>query len=86
MAEVDADLARKSYWPDPNIQMAYGQRDEDPMGNDRDDFFSASISFSLPLWARNKQNAQLEASLDRLKAARARIEDLSTRRIRSMPF
>lgn len=79
MAEVDADLARKSYWPDPNIQVAYGQRDEDPMGNDRDDFFSASISFSLPLWARNKQNAQLEASLDRLKAARARIEDLSTR-------
>jgi outer membrane protein TolC len=79
MAGVEVELARKRYWPDPNIQLAYGQRDDDPLGNSRDDFVSASISFSVPIWARNKQNAQLEAALDRQRAARMRIEDLATR-------
>lgn len=76
-AGIDIELARKAYWPDPDLRLAYGQRDDDPMGRKRSDFLSASVAFSIPLWARDKQDQQLAGANSRLEAARARLRELT---------
>ena len=69
LAQNDVELARKDFGPDFDVQVAYGQRDDDRMGNDRADFFSAGLSFTIPLWAPVKQSKNLEGSAERLEAA-----------------
>lgn len=76
-AKVDIDLARKAYYPDPDLKLAYGQRDEDTRGNDRSDFVSATITFSLPVWAKRKQDRRYEAAAKRREAAQAQFKDLA---------
>ena len=76
-AKVDFDLARKAYYPDPDLKLAYGQRDEDTNGNDRSDFLSATITFSLPVWAKRKQDRRLDAAGKRREAAQAQFKDLA---------
>ena len=49
-------LAEKEAMPDVDIKVAYGQRDDDPQGNSRDDFVSLSASFPLPIWKGNREN------------------------------
>ena len=49
-------LAEKEAMPDVDIKVAYGQRDDDPQGNNRDDFVSLSASFPLPIWKKNREN------------------------------
>lgn len=77
LAKVDVALARKAYYPDPDLRLAYGQRDADDSGNDRADFFSASVVFRLPVWAKRKQTPRLEAALKRRDAARLSYQDLA---------
>ncbi|MGD9213489.1 MAG: TolC family protein [Desulfobacteraceae bacterium] len=77
LAEVEVELFRKAYYPDPDLRLAYGQRDDDAAGNDRADFFSASVVFSLPVWAKRKQAPRLEAALKRRDAARLSYQDLA---------
>lgn len=62
MAGVEIDLARKDYWPDMDVMLAYGQRDEDRSGRDLPDFISGSISVNIPLWQRSRQDSKLAAS------------------------
>lgn len=69
-AAVDIELAEKAYYPDVNVQMAYGQRDDDPSGRSRSDFLSAGVVVSLPLWRETKQDRQLSAARKRQEAAR----------------
>lgn len=76
---VDIELARKGYYPDPNVVLAYGQRDDASDGRDRSDFISASVSFTLPVWAKNKQERHLAAALHRRDAARSQYRDLAAR-------
>jgi len=47
-------LARKDYWPDVNVGVDYGFRENSAMGK-RPDFFTAYVQISLPLWFRSKQ-------------------------------
>ena len=79
LAEIEAALSRKAYYPDPDLRLAYGQRDDAAAGTDRADFFSASVVFQVPLWAKRKQGPRLEAALKRRDAARLRYQDLATR-------
>lgn len=79
LAAVDIETARKGYYPDPNVTLAYGQRDEAPDGRDRADFISASVSFTLPVWAKNKQERRLAAAVQRRDAARSQYRDLAVR-------
>ncbi len=47
-------LARKDYWPDVNLGVDYGFRENSAMGK-RPDFFTSYVQISLPLWFRSKQ-------------------------------
>ena len=61
-SEVEIKLAKKEYWPDMDFKVAYGQRDEDFTGRDLPDFFSATVTLNLPVWAKSRQNKKLAAS------------------------
>lgn len=75
-ADVDIELSRKAYYPDPDFVLAYGQRDADPNGLDRADFLSASVVFNLPVWSRQKQTPRHEAALKQRQAAQAQHRNL----------
>lgn len=82
LAAVEVDLARKAYYPDPDLRLSYGQRDADQAGNDRSDFVSGTIVFSLPVWAKQKQGRKQEAALNRREAARLQYQDYASQ----LPF
>jgi len=69
-------LARKDFWPDVDIMAAYGQRDENRAGQDRADFFSTTISISLPVWQNRKQDRQLAAATAMRHSAEQSFENL----------
>jgi len=77
MADVETELAGKAYYPDPDVMISYGQRDADAAGNDRADFVSGTIVFSLPVWAKQKQGRNREAALKRHDAAKLQYQDLA---------
>jgi len=60
-AAVDASesrlaLARKDYYPDFTVGVAYGNRQEDDLGQSRQDFLSVMLSMNLPLYTGTKQS------------------------------
>jgi cobalt-zinc-cadmium efflux system outer membrane protein len=61
-AGVDIELAEKDYWPDMDVNVAYGQREEDLTGRNLPDFFSAGVMINIPLWASIRQKPKLAAS------------------------
>ena len=61
-SEVEVNLAKKDYWPDMDFRVAYGQREDAPDGSNRPDFFSATVTVNIPLWAKSRQNKRLAAS------------------------
>ncbi len=76
MAELDLDLSQKDYWPDMDVRLAYGQRDEDATGRDLQDFLSASVTMNIPLWKRNRQDRKANASRLDAQAARQSYDAL----------
>ncbi len=66
-------LAEQELKPQWAVNASYGYRDEDPMGQDRADFFSVGVSVDFPLWGSAKQDNQI-------KAAKARTQSLTTKR------
>ncbi|MBC8413305.1 TolC family protein [bacterium] len=69
-------LAEKEYYPDFDIGVSYGQRDDSGAVN-RPDFFSAGVSINIPLWHRNKEGrkvaeekAGIDAALQQYEAMR----------------
>jgi outer membrane protein TolC len=68
-SEAEVELAKKDYWPDMDFKVAYGQREEDFTGRDLPDFFSATVTVNLPLWAKSRQNKKLAASKKGQEAA-----------------
>lgn len=69
-AKLTVALAEKDYGSDMNFRIGYGQRDDDPVsGQDRADFFSASVTFSLPLWQKSRQDSQMAAAEKRQLSA-----------------
>ena len=77
-ARADVELARKNYYPDFDVTLAYGQREEDRMGNDLTDFASASVMMTIPLWKHQKQDNKLTAAEKRLAAKEAAYRDFAT--------
>lgn len=72
-------LAEKEYYPDFNIRLSYGQREEDRTGRDLPDFFSASVMLDVPLWYQRKQANEVAAAEQKRRAAENRYRDLSRR-------
>ncbi len=81
IAASEIQLAQKDYWPDMKFTVAYGQRDDDPMGRERADFLSALVSFNLPLFQKNRQDRNLSARNLGLEAAEKTLQNL----LRSLP-
>jgi outer membrane protein TolC len=75
-AALNVDLARKDYYPDLDVNIAYGQREEDLSGRDLPDFVSGSVTVNVPLWRKKKQDKQLAAAQNRYKAAAKSYENL----------
>lgn len=52
--EKSVDLARKAYYPDLDVRVSYGQRDNMLDGTRRDDMVSMTVAVNLPVWRGNK--------------------------------
>lgn len=57
-SRLAVSLASKEYYPDFDIGVSYGQR-EDRDGMDRPDFISASVMMNIPLWYRDKESRKV---------------------------
>ncbi|HHP7236618.1 MAG TPA: TolC family protein [Desulfobacterales bacterium] len=77
ITETDIELARKAYWPDMDVRLAYGQRDEDFTGRDLPDFFSAQVVINLPVWQKTRQDSRLKSSLKNRLAAEKSYRNLT---------
>jgi cobalt-zinc-cadmium efflux system outer membrane protein len=75
-ASAGVDLARKAYSPDFNVSLAYGFREDDRMGAERPDFFSAGINLNVPLYQTRKQAPLLEAAEKSRQASAEALRDL----------
>lgn len=56
------ELAMQKYKPQWEVNASYGYRDDDPLGNERSDFFSLGVSFDVPLFAANRQDREVLAA------------------------
>jgi outer membrane protein TolC len=75
-AETLIQLARKGYYPDFDVKLAYGQRDRLDTGQDSPDFFSASVMMSVPIWYHRKQDKALSSARLAHQAARDAYRNL----------
>jgi outer membrane protein, heavy metal efflux system len=75
-AAVGVDLARKDFYPDFNVSLAYGIREDDRLGAERADFFSAGVTLNVPLYQNRKQTPLLEAAAKNRQAAAEALRDL----------
>ncbi len=82
MAAVEIRLARKDYWPDMDVKLAYGQRDDSDSGLSRSDLFSASLTMNLPVWQKRRQTPRLNATRRSHQAALKTYRNL----VRSLPY
>jgi cobalt-zinc-cadmium efflux system outer membrane protein len=53
-------LAKKDYWPDFSLFLAYNQREELLNGNPGYDFLSGGISLNIPIYSGRKQSKRVE--------------------------
>ncbi|MDO8596372.1 MAG: TolC family protein [Sulfuricaulis sp.] len=61
--EKALDLARKDYYPDFDVRMSYGQRDNMPDGTRRSDMVSLTVAINLPVWRGTKIEPRIAESL-----------------------
>jgi outer membrane protein, heavy metal efflux system len=52
-------FAEKSYYPDFDVGVSYGQRDNARTGEERPDFISGFVTVSVPLWYRTKESRKV---------------------------
>ncbi len=75
------DLARRDYYPDFDVKLAYGQREDMLDGIPRDDMVSLTVAINLPIWRGNKRDpAVAEAIAMRNQASdmyQAQLNDVS---------
>lgn len=77
--EAQKALSEKAYYPDVNVKLTYGQRDDDPMGRSRSDFLSLGASFPIPLWKNQRQDRDLAFREASLQSAAHKLMDLKAR-------
>jgi outer membrane protein TolC len=57
------DLARKNYYPDLDVRLAYGQRDNMLDGTRRPDMVTLTVAVNLPVWRENKLEPRVAEAL-----------------------
>lgn len=75
-AEIEIKLARRDYWPNFAIGASYSQRDDLKNGAVMHDFFSATLSLSIPLYFKRKQSAKTQQRELDLAAIKSEYENV----------
>jgi len=57
------ELARRDYYPDFEVKLAYGQREDTLNGMPRDDMVSLMVAVNLPVWRQNKRDPQVAEAI-----------------------
>lgn len=57
------ELARKEYYPDFDVRLSYGQRDNMPDGTRRSDMVSLTVAVNLPVWRETKIEPRIAEAL-----------------------
>ena len=79
---VGLKIAEKDYYPDFEFKMAYGQRDDGPLGR-RADMVTAMVGINIPLWYKTKQERKVAESQKDVLAAKDQLT-ATTNEIRFM--
>ena len=66
------ELARKDYYPDFDLKLAYGVRQAMPDGTPRDNMVTLTVAINLPIWQASKQDPRLAEAI----AMRDRARDM----------
>jgi cobalt-zinc-cadmium efflux system outer membrane protein len=61
--EKALELARKAYYPDFNVRLSYGQRNNMLDGASRSDMVTMTMAINLPIWRDNKLAPRVAESL-----------------------
>ncbi len=61
--EKALDLARRNYYPDFDVRLAYGQRDNMLDGGRRPDMVTLTVAMNLPVWRENKLTPRVVEAL-----------------------
>ena len=69
-SKTGISLAEQQYQPEWGVNASYGYRDDDPMGNNRADFFSIGVSFDLPLFNENRQDMTVKSAISTTEAVK----------------
>ena len=69
------ELAKKDYYPDFKLGVSYGNRDEDQLGQSRQDFLSVMLSVNVPLYAGTKQDRAVQQRTRELARSRYALTD-----------
>ena len=69
-SRAGVELAQQKYRPQWSLNASYGYREDDPMGNDRADFFSVGVAFDLPLFTSKRQDQQVQSAVASSEALR----------------
>jgi len=75
-AKHSIQLAEADYLPKFGVGVSYGYRQETPMGTDRSDLASVTVSMSLPFFTGPRQDRRLSASKFEAAAARRRTDEI----------
>jgi outer membrane protein TolC len=75
-------LAERDYYPDFDLKLAYGQRDDGPSGK-RADMITAMVAINLPLWRKTKQDKKVAESQKDIQSAKDQLAAM-TNEIRFM--
>jgi outer membrane protein TolC len=65
------DLAKQKYKPQWGLSASYAYRDDDPMGDDRADFFSVGVTFDLPMFTASRQDKEVTSAVSQKEAIKA---------------
>jgi len=66
------ELSKQKFKPEWGVNAGYGYRADDPMGNERADFFTLGVSFDLPLFTSDKQDREVQAAVSQAESVKTR--------------
>lgn len=62
-SERAIELARRDYFPDFDVRLSYGQREDTLDGMPRDDMVSLMVAVNLPIWRQSKREPQVAEAI-----------------------
>lgn len=78
-AQSRLDLAKKDYFPDLNVGVAYSGRDNTPTGSERSDFVSFKLSATLPIFFADKQDKAVDQKTSEWLQQKYALQDETNR-------